>query len=113
MNRAWLPVLVGGVMETVWSCTMKLSEGFSDPLYTALTLVFLVVSVLFLNSGLRSGLQMGVCYAVWVGIGAAGSAVAGLAVFNDQLTAMGAFFLVLMISAIVAMELMGDEGSSG
>ncbi len=109
MNRAWFAVIIGGLVETSWSCTMKLSEGFTDPLYTILTLILLVVSVWFLNIGLKSGLQMGICYAVWVGIGAIGSAIVGFFVFGDEITSLGGFFLILMISAIIAMNLVPDE----
>ncbi len=45
MNRAWIPVIVGGFVETSWSSTMKMSDGLTDPLYTILTMILLVVSV--------------------------------------------------------------------
>ncbi len=52
---------------------------------------------------------MGICYAVWVGIGAIGSAVVGFFVFGDSMTSLGGFFLVLMISAIIAMNLVPEK----
>ncbi len=109
MNRAWIPVIIGGFVETSWSCTMKMSDGFTDPFYTVLTLILLVVSVWFLNIGLKSDLQMGICYAVWVGIGAIGSAIVGFFLFGDEITSFGGFFLIMMISAIIAMNLVPDK----
>lgn len=109
MNRAWIPVIVGGFVETSWSSTMKMSDGLTDPLYTILTMILLVVSVWFLNIGLKAELPMGIYYAVWVGIGAIGSAVVGFFVFGDSMTSLGGFFLVLMISAIIAMNLVPEK----
>ncbi len=109
MNRAWMYVIIGGLVETSWSSTMKMSDGLTDPLYTILTMILLVVSVWFLNIGLKSELPMGICYAVWVGIGAIGSAAVGSFLFGDSMTSLGGFFLVLMISAIIAMNLVPEK----
>ena len=97
MNRAWIPMIIGGFVETSWSSTMKMSDGLTDPLYTILTMILLVVSVWFLNIGLKSELPMGICYAVWVGIGAIGSAAVGSFLFGDSMTSLGGFFLVRFI----------------
>lgn len=109
MEKAWIPVLAGGLVETMWSCTMKMSNGLTDIPYTIVTLVLLVISTLLLNQGLKAGLQMGVCYAVWVGIGAAGSIVAGILVFGDSFDLVGAVLLIILLGAIVAMNALPSE----
>ena len=77
MKMAWLWILLGGVFETGWASGMKMSNEFTDIPWTIATLVMIVISVLLLNKGLKAGLPMGPCYAVWVGIGAIGSIIVG------------------------------------
>ena len=112
-TNPWIPVLVGGLFETVWAYTMKLSHGFTDPLYAALTLIFLFTSTGLLNIGLKLGLPVGTGYAVWVGIGAIGSVVTGILVFGDMLSMVGFFFLALLIVGVIGMNLLTEEEPSG
>ena len=105
MNMAWLYILVGGMFETVWAVFMKLSDGFTDPLYTVLTIAFLFVSTYFLNRALKLGLPMGPSYAVWVGIGAIGAVIAGFVLFGDSLNILGYISLAVLIGGIIGMNL--------
>ena len=109
MNASWLWVFLGGLLETVWATTMSLSDGFTDLLYTALTLVFLVFSTLCLNKGLKSGLPVGPCYAVWVGIGAIGSVIVDMAVFGHSLNLIGWGFLALLIVGVLCLKMVSEE----
>ncbi len=68
---------------------MKMSDSFSDIPWGAATLVMIAISVLLLNRGLKSGLPMGSCYAVWVGIGAIGSIIVDLVAFGETLNILG------------------------
>lgn len=115
MNRAWAWVLAGGLFETSWATGMKLSDGFSDIGWTLFTGAFLVVSVLFLNQGFKRGLPTGACYAVWVGIGAVGSTIAGMALFGETLNLLGWLCLAVVIGGVAGLNLTesdGDEGTS-
>lgn len=109
MNRAWGAVLLGGLSETVWAATMKMSDGFTDPLYTLATIGFLVVSTLLLNVGLRSGLPVGPCYAVWVGTGSVGAVIVGMLVFGEVLNVLGFVFLAVIICGILGLNLVSEE----
>ncbi len=109
MNRGWLWVILGGVAETAWAIFMKMSDGFTDPLFVALTLVFLVVSMYLLNLGFRAGLPTGPCYAVWVGIGAVGAVVVGVSLFGDTLPIMGWACLALVLAGVVGLNLSSSE----
>ena len=112
MNPAWLWVLVGGAFETVWAAGMKMSDGFTHIPWTAVTLVFIVLSTLCLNRGLKSGLPMGVCYAAWVGIGAVGSVIVGNLFLGDSLNILGWAFLAVIIASIVGLNLADGSGGS-
>ena len=74
---AWLELLLAGGLEVFWSTFMKLSEGFTRPLYTVLTLIGLALSFLFLSQATRV-LPLGTAYAIWTGIGAVGAVVVGI-----------------------------------
>lgn len=109
MNAAWLWILLGGVFETVWAGGMKMSDGFTDLAWTAVTVVFIALSTLCLNKGLKSGLPMGICYAVWVGIGAVGSVIVGNLFLGDSLNILGWAFLAVIIVGIVGLNLVGES----
>ena len=111
MNHNWLWILVGGVFETGWATGMKMSESFTNIPWTIITLILIECSVHFLNKGLKAGLPMGPCYAVWVGIGAVGSIIVGLVVFNEMLNILGWAFLVVIIIGILGLNLV-TEGES-
>ena len=100
---AWLELLIAGGMEVFWSTFMKLSEGFTRPLYTALTIVGMIVSFLFLAQATRV-LPLGTAYAVWTGIGAVGAVIVGIVVFREPVTALRMVFVVLLLTGIVGLK---------
>ena len=108
-GRSWLWILAGGMFETGWATGMKLSEQFSDIPWTIATLVMIVISVLLLNKGLKSGLPMGPCYAVWVGIGAIGSIIVGLLAFGETLNILGWAFLVVIVIGVLGLNLVTES----
>lgn len=108
MNIAWAWILLGGILETVWAMALKLSDGFTVVLYDAVFVIALVLSVLALNRGLKSGLPMGVCYSVWVGIGAIGSVIAGMLFFGETLNLLGFLFLAMVIGGVLGLNLTSE-----
>lgn len=114
MNRAWLWVLLGGLMETVWAVGMKFSDGFTNIPYVILTLVFLFISMILLNHGLKSGLPIGPCYAVWVGTGAICSVIVSALFLGEAITPLGYVFLAMIIAGVLGLNLIsGDEEPPG
>ena len=100
---AWLELLLAGGLEVFWSTFMKLSEGFTRPLYTVLTLIGLVLSVLFLSQATRV-LPLGTAYAIWTGIGAVGAVVVGIVIFREPVTALRMVFVVLLLTGIIGLK---------
>lgn len=113
MNTAWLWVLLGGVFETGWATGMKMSQQFTDIPWTIATLVMIVISTLLLNKGLKSGIPMGPCYAVWVGIGAVGSIIMGILVFGETPNILGWAFLAVVVVGVLGLNMVTESEGDG
>lgn len=100
---AWMQLLLAGGLEVFWSTFMKLSEGFTRPLYTVLTLIGLALSFLFLSQATRV-LPLGTAYAIWTGIGAVGAVVVGIVIFKEPVTALRMVFVVLLLTGIIGLK---------
>lgn len=109
MNSAWYWVIAGGIVEAIYTTFMGLANGMTDILYAGLGFALSVVGTLLLNGGLRRGLQMGASYAVWVGVGVVGAAIADILVFSNGLSVLGYLFLAITMGGIVGLNLKGDK----
>ena len=109
MRTAWLWVIAGGVVEAIYTTFMGLADGMTNTLFTVLGLSLSIVGTVLLNEGLKRGLQMGASYAVWVGVGVAGAAIADVFVFENGLGLMGYLFLALILGGVVGLNLKNDS----
>lgn len=102
---AWFYLLLAGIMEIGWPLGFKLSQlpGWRWQGIT-IALACLALSTVLLWFALR-GIPLGTAYAVWTGIGAAGTAVLGTMYFNEPTTTMRLFFLTLLIGSILGLKL--------
>ncbi len=100
---AWFLVFIAGLLETGWVIGLKYSEGFTRPLASVLTVICIAVSMFLMSFATRT-LPIGTTYAVWVGIGAAGAAIIGVAHFGEPVTPARIFFLAMLIAAIVGLK---------
>ena len=100
---AWILLVVAGLLEVGWSVGMKYTDGFTRPLPSVLTGAGIVASMLLLSYAAKS-LPIGTAYGVWVGIGAAGAAVFGMAVLGEPATAARIFFVCLLLVAVVGLK---------
>jgi len=101
---AWLLLLLAGLLEIVWAYTMKLSEGFSRPIASAVTLVAMIASFSLLSISMRS-LPLGTAYTVWTGIGAVGAFGLGVIVLGEPLTMTRGLAAALIVSGLILMKL--------
>ena len=101
---AWLILVVAGLLEVGWAVGLKYTEGFTKPVPSILTGLAIVASMWLLAVAART-LPIGTAYAVWVGIGALGTAVCGILLFAEPVTAARVTFLVLLLVAIVGLKL--------
>ncbi len=104
MSKAWVFLIIAGVLEVGWSVGLKYSEGFTKPLASSLTIAAMVVSM-FLLSKAAVELPIGTAYAVWVGIGACGAAVLGIALFKEPASGLRLLFLAMLVVSILGLKL--------
>ena len=104
MNKLWLYIFIGGVFETLWATTMSFSNTFTDLFWTAVTIVILPISVIFLYKALDGGLPTGPSYAVWVGIGAIGAVIVSI-LMGSVPNLIGFFFLGVLIAGVIGLNL--------
>lgn len=101
---SWILLLIAGLFEVAWAIGLKYTEGFTRPLPTAGTVAAMVASVLLLGVAMRS-LPVGTAYAVWVGIGAAGTVLLGIALFGEPATAARLACVGLILAGVVGLKL--------
>ena len=101
---AWFLLLVAGLMEVGWAIGLKYTEGFTRFWPSAFTLAAMIVSVVLLGVAMKS-LPVGTSYAVWVGIGAVGTAILGMILFHEPATAGRLISLGLILAGIIGLKL--------
>lgn len=100
---AWVLLFAAGLLEIVWAFSMKLSDGFTKPLATAITLVAMIASFTLLASSMKS-LPLGTAYTVWTGIGAVGAFVLGVAMLGESMNPVRIVAAMLIVSGILLMK---------
>ena len=100
---AWLVLLAAGLLEVVWSVSMKASDGFTRPLLTGITIAFAWLSFWLLGLSMKV-LPVGTAYAVWTGIGATGAAVLGIILFKEPATVTRIGCIVLIVAGILGLK---------
>ncbi len=106
VSQAWLVLLIAGLFEIVWALGLKYSEGFSKLVPSIVVVVAAAVSFWMLAMAMRV-LPAGTAYAVWTGIGAAGTALLGIAWLGEPATALRLLCIVLIIAGVLGLKFFG------
>lgn len=101
---AWLVLVISGLLESVWAVALSLSAGFTRPLASVVFGVALLFSMIGLGYALRA-IPVGTGYAVWVGIGATGTALAGMLFLGESASVMRALSLLLVLAGVIGLKL--------
>lgn len=80
---AWIYLLIAGALEIVWAVGLKYTDGFSKLWPSVVTIAAMIVSFALLAAALKS-IPVGTGYAVWTGIGAAGTAIVGMMFLGES-----------------------------
>jgi quaternary ammonium compound-resistance protein SugE len=101
---AWLVLVVSGVLESVWAASLARSNGFTRLAPTAVFAVALLLSMAGLAYALRS-LPLGTGYAVWVAIGAVGTALYGMVALGESASIARLLCLVAIVAGVVGLKI--------
>ena len=99
----WFILFIAGLFEIAWAIGLKYSEGFTKPLASVFTIVTMIISMALLSYSVKT-LPVGTAYAVWTGIGAVGTAILGIFLFNESREFMRIFFIFLIVVGIVGLR---------
>lgn len=99
----WLLVILAGIMETGWAIGLKYSDGFTRLWPSILTILGALASFWLLSIGMKS-LPVGTAYAVWVGIGAVGTAIAAVILLGEPVTLLRVVGIALIVLGIAALK---------
>ena len=104
MISPWVSLGIAGFFEIAWAVGLKYSDGFSRLWPSLFTLATMALSIYFLAQALRA-IPLGTGYAVWTGIGAAGTAILGIILFAESAQFIRLFCIALIVSGIVGLKL--------
>jgi len=102
----WTLLLIAGLLEVCWAIGLKYTEGFTRLVPSVLTIAAMVASVVLLAMAMKS-LPVGTSYAVWVGIGAVGTAAIGILVLGETATAMKLGGIAMIAGGIILLKVSG------
>ncbi|QKY18857.1 multidrug efflux SMR transporter [Halolamina sp. CBA1230] len=101
---AWYLLLAAGLFEIAWAIGLEYSDGLTEPLPTAGTVVALVASMILLAKAVQQ-LPVGTAYAVWTGIGAVGTASLGVVLFDESASPERLAFIGVIVVGIVGLHM--------
>jgi len=100
----WFILVVAGLFEIGWAVGLKYTDGFTRLWPTVGTVLSMIISLGLLGIAMKS-LPVGTAYAVWVGVGAVGTAILGIVLLNESANLMRLISLGLIVAGIVGLKL--------
>jgi quaternary ammonium compound-resistance protein SugE len=110
-NMHWIILFVAGLFEVAWAIGLKYTEGFSKLWPSVFTIICMIISMALLAYAVKQ-LPIGTAYAVWTGIGAIGTAVLGIILFDESKELIRIFFIFLIITGIVGLKIFSGHSSA-
>ena len=101
---AWVLLILGGLFEIGFTTALRFVEGFRNLPWTLAFLGSVTVSMSLLEVAART-IPMGTAYAVWGGIGAVGTVIVGMALFDEPTTTIRLLLILAIVAAIAALKL--------
>jgi quaternary ammonium compound-resistance protein SugE len=101
---AWTLLLVAGFFEIIWATALKFTDGFTRLWPSVGTVVAMAISMICMSFALRV-IPMGTAYAVWTGIGAVGTVLLGIVLFDEPKTAVRLLCIAMIILGIAGLKL--------
>lgn len=102
-NIAWFYLILAGICEIGWAYGLKYSEGFTKLGVSVVTVLVMILSFVLLAQAMKH-LPLGTAYAIWTGIGAAGTAILGMVFLNEPRDLMRIACLLLIVIGVVGLK---------
>jgi quaternary ammonium compound-resistance protein SugE len=100
----WLLLMMSGMFEVIWSISMKYSDGLTRIVPSLITLFASICSFILLAQALKT-IPIGTAYAVWAGVGAVGTAIAGVLIFGETVHLLRIMSILLIITGLIGLRL--------
>ncbi|MFV9682226.1 quaternary ammonium compound efflux SMR transporter SugE [Pseudomonas sp. NY15367] len=101
---SWIVLLLAGLFEVGWAVGLKYTDGFTRPLPTLLTVSAIVISLGLLGLAMKE-LPLGTAYAIWTGVGAVGTVIAGIVLFGESMALLRLVSVALIVCGLVGLKL--------
>jgi len=108
MSIAWIFLLLAGFFEICFTIALKYSQGFSKLVPSIITVIFIVLSFFSVSQAMKA-ISIGTAYAVWAGIGAAGTVLCGIIFFGDSYHIVRLISISLIIIGIIGLKLVNID----
>ena len=104
---AWFFLIIAGIFEIAWAIGMKYTNGFTKLTPTVLTLASMIISVYLLSLATKE-IPIGTAYAIWTGIGIAGTSILGIIIFDEPIEVLKILFISMILLAIVGLKIISN-----
>ena len=104
----WIYLLIAGILEITWAVAMKMSDAFTVLVPSIITVVGYIASAVFLAIALKH-LPLGTAYAMWTGMGIAGTTLLGIVIFHEKLSISQIICVIMIVVGIVGLKLLAKE----
>ncbi|AZE83214.1 Quaternary ammonium compound-resistance protein SugE [Pseudomonas orientalis] len=101
---SWIILFFAGLFEVGWAVGLKYTDGFSKPLPTVLTIAAMAISLGLLGLAVKE-LPLGTAYAIWTGVGAVGTVIAGIILFGESMALFRLASVALIICGLVGLKI--------
>jgi len=101
---AWIYLVIAGLLEILWAVSLKYTDGFTRFWPSTVTVGGMVASFYFLAQALKS-ISVGTGYAIWTGIGAAGTAILGIVLFSEPASPPRLICIALIVAGIIGLKI--------
>lgn len=106
-NTAWFYLILAGICEIGWAFGLKYSEGFTKIGVSIVTVLVMILSFVLLSQAMKQ-LPLGTAYAIWTGIGAAGTAILGMVFLNEPRDLVRILCILLIVIGVVGLKVFSD-----
>jgi quaternary ammonium compound-resistance protein SugE len=105
---AWVILVIAGLFEVSWAIGLKYTDGFTRLWPTIWTLFAIIISLWLLGIAMKS-LPIGTAYSIWVGVGAVGTVILGIVLFDEPVNAARLISVALIIAGVIGLKLTASD----